>query len=99
MRVSDSVSFSVYMNIFKRYFYIFQKVYKYLYFRREILLVFSAVIITGICGGKYYWYFRREILLVFSAGNITGIFGEKYYWYFRRCFRMRIGPCAPIRAT
>ena len=49
-----------------------------------ILLVFSAVIITAIFGGKcywyfrrkYYWYFRREILLLFSAGNITCICGR-----------------------
>ena len=28
----------------------------YWYFWREILLVFSAVVITGISGGSYYWY-------------------------------------------
>ena len=27
----------------------------YWYVRREILLVFSAVIVTGIFGGKYDW--------------------------------------------
>ena len=49
-------------------------------FRREILLVFPAVIllvfsagtISGNVGGNYYWYGR---LLVFAGGN--------YYWYLR----------------
>ena len=56
----------------------------YWYFRRKKLLIFPAVIITGIFDGKYEWYFRREILLVFSAGNITGNVGGNYYWYGRR---------------
>ena len=89
MRLSDSVSFAVYMNMFKDVFYIFWKLSRsvnnfrttFFYFQKNIL-VFSAVNITGMFGGKYYWYYRREILLVWSAGNITGVVGGKYYWYF-----------------
>ena len=40
-------------------FFCFQKPYIYWYLRREILLVFAAVIVTGMVGGKYYWYCRR----------------------------------------
>jgi len=37
----------------------FGKMYIYWYHRREILLVFSAVVFTGMVGGYYYWYGRR----------------------------------------
>ena len=45
---------------------------------RYLLLVCSAVLITGNVGGNYYWYGQRKIILVFSAKkNNTGIFGGK----------------------
>ena len=54
--------YDIYIYIYM-YTYIYIYIYEYRniyrYFRREILLVFSAVIITGIFGGKYYWYGRR----------------------------------------
>ena len=51
--------------------------YIYWYFRREILLVLSAVIITGIfggnitgmVGGNYYWYCRAAIIIGMVGGN------------------------------
>ncbi len=99
MRLSDSVSLSVYMkNILKICFHIFGKcsevwtmsvrigllvVNKCVYilvFSAVNIIGISAVIITGMVGGNYYWYFRREILLVFSAVIITGKVGGNYYW-------------------
>ena len=41
----------------KRYLYKYMRIY---FFRQEILLVFSALIITGISGGNYYWYCGRR---------------------------------------
>jgi len=58
-------------------FFFVSKMYIYWYFRRGILLVWSAVIITGIVGGNYYWYGRRKVILVLSAENNYGIFGGK----------------------
>ena len=49
--LSDSVTFSVYMNIFKRYIFAFSK--------HVYMLAFSAGNITGIFGGEYLWYCRR----------------------------------------
>ena len=64
MRLSDALSFSVYMNIFPEFYLFFENVQKceqlsydflstmyiYWYFRRETFMVFRR---------KYYWYFRR----------------------------------------
>ena len=105
MRVLDSVSFSVYMNILKTNIY-------YLKMSRSVnnvrtkgwystltnvyilicslgnLLVLSAVKITGLSSGNitgtvgsnYCWYFRQEILLVMSAVIINIVFfGRRYY--------------------
>ena len=58
--------------------------YIYLYFRRELLLVFSAGNISDTVGGNYCCYGWQEIILVWSAENITGMVGGNYYWYFRQ---------------
>ena len=51
MCLSDSLTFSVYMNIFKRCF---------VHFLKNVQSVNNVrTIYTGIFGGKYYWYFRR----------------------------------------
>ena len=69
-----SVIFCIYEHIQKLFLH-FPKMYTYCCFRREILLVWSAVIITGV---------SLEILLVLSAVITTGMVGGNYYWYCLR---------------
>ena len=73
VRVSDSVSFSVYVNIFKRYILHFLKM------PRSVNTFRTKSIFP-----KNVYIYIYIYIQVFSAGNITGIFGGKYYCYFRR---------------